>query len=129
MLEIRLQAYKHFCSLKNPQWGPDLSQINFNDYIYYSSPALTKQEIPNKIKQVFKQLNVPELKDRLVSGLNNQFDSEAIYHDVIEELKQKKVIFTNIETAIIQYPSLVKQYFGKLVSSHDNKYAALNTAV
>ncbi|GHU34814.1 hypothetical protein FACS1894166_12700 [Bacilli bacterium] len=61
--------------------------------------------------------------------MNNQYDSESIYHKVIQELKDKKVIFTNIETAIIEHPSLVKKYFGKLVPYNDNKYAALNTAV
>jgi Fe-S cluster assembly protein SufB len=66
---------------------------------------------------------------KFLSGTNNQYDSESIYHQVIKELQDKKVIFTNIETAIKKYPKLVRQYFGKLVPYNDNKYAALNTAV
>jgi Fe-S cluster assembly protein SufB len=66
---------------------------------------------------------------KFLSGANNQYDSESIYHQVIQELKDKNVIFTNIETAIKEHPQLVKKYFGKLVPYGDNKYAALNTAV
>ena len=56
-------------------------------------------------------------------------NSDTVYHQLKDELKKKKVIFTNIETAITEHPSLVKKYFGKLVPFSDNKYAALNTAV
>ncbi|MDR1991543.1 MAG: Fe-S cluster assembly protein SufB [Mycoplasmataceae bacterium] len=132
MLNIRLKAYKAFKELKNPRWGVDLNFINFNDYIYYASPIKNNQQwrdIPKKIRNTFKKLNVQEIDAKFLSGINNQYDSESIYHDLIKELKDKKVIFTNIETAIKKYPQLVKKYFGKLVSSNDNKYAALNTAV
>ncbi|MDR0985725.1 MAG: Fe-S cluster assembly protein SufB [Mycoplasmataceae bacterium] len=132
MLEIRLKAYHTFLKLKNPKWGPNLSFINFNDYIYYSSPVKVNpkwEEIPDKVKDTFKKLNVSEVHAQYLSGTNNQYDSESIYHKVIKELNDKHVIFTNIETAIKEHPVLVKRYFGKLVSYTDNKYAALNTAV
>ncbi|MDR0739734.1 MAG: Fe-S cluster assembly protein SufB [Mycoplasmataceae bacterium] len=132
MLGIRLKAYKTFLKLKNPKWGPKLDFINFNDYIYYASPIqrnLDWKEVPKKIKQTFKKLNVSEIDAKFLSGANNQYDSESIYHQVVQELKDKKVIFTNIETAIQEHPELVKRYFGKLVPYTDNKYAALNTAV
>ncbi|MDR0675134.1 MAG: Fe-S cluster assembly protein SufB [Mycoplasmataceae bacterium] len=132
MLNIRLKAYQTFLKLKNPEWGPKLDFINFNDYIYYASPTKINpkwEEIPVKIKETFKRLNVQEIDAKFLSGTNNQYDSESIYHQVIKELQAKKVIFTNIETAIKKYPKLVKKYFSKLVPYHDNKYAALNTAV
>jgi Fe-S cluster assembly protein SufB len=72
---------------------------------------------------------VPENEAKYFSGVNNQYDSDTVYHRLKDELKKKKVIFTNIETAITEHPSLVKKYFGKLVPFSDNKYAALNTAV
>lgn len=135
MLNIRLNAYKVFLKLKNPKWGPDLGFINFNEYIYYASSIGSEyyktswDEIPEKIKKQFEELNVPENEAKYFSGVNNQYDSDTVYHQLKDELKKKKVIFTNIETAITEHPSLVKKYFGKLVPFSDNKYAALNTAV
>ena len=135
MLNIRLNAYKVFLKLKNPKWGPDLSFINFNEYIYYASSIGSEyyktswDEVPEKIKKQFEELNVPENEAKYFSGVNSQYDSDTVYHQLKDELKKKKVIFTNIETAITEHPSLVKKYFGKLVPFSDNKYAALNTAV
>ena len=135
MLNIRLKAYKVFLKLKNPKWGPDLSFINFDEYIYYASSIGSEyyktswDEVPEKIKKQFEELNVPENEAKYFSGVNNQYDSDTVYHQLKDELKKKKVIFTNIETAITEHPSLVKKYFGKLVPFSDNKYAALNTAV
>ena len=135
MLNIRLNAYKVFLKLKNPKWGPDLSFINFDEYIYYASSIGSEyyktswDEVPEKIKKQFEELNVPENEAKYFSGVNNQYDSDTVYHRLKDELKKKKVIFTNIETAITEHPSLVKKYFGKLVPFSDNKYAALNTAV
>lgn len=135
MLNIRLNAYKVFLKLKNPKWGPDLSFINFSEYIYYASSIGSEyyktswDEVPEKIKKQFEELNVPENEAKYFSGVNNQYDSDTVYHRLKDELKKKKVIFTNIETAITEHPSLVKKYFGKLVPFSDNKYAALNTAV
>ena len=135
MLNIRLNAYKVFLKLKNPKWGPDLSFINFDEYIYYASSIGSEyyktswDEVPEKIKKQFEELNVPENEAKYFSGVNNQYDSDTVYHRLKDELKKKKVIFTNIETAITEHSSLVKKYFGKLVPFSDNKYAALNTAV
>lgn len=135
MLDIRLNAYRKFLELKNPKWGPDLSHIDFDNYIYYASPLDSEQyktswkDVPDKIKKTFEQLKVPENEAKYFMGLNSQYDSQTIYHNLKKELEAKKVIFTNIETAIKEYPELVKKYFGKLVPASDNKYAALNTAV
>ena len=136
MLNIRLAAYEKFNLLKNPtSWGPDLSFIDFDKYIYYVSSLGENyyknswDEIPDDIKTTFEKLKVPEHEAKYFSGVNSQYDSETIYHKLKTELDDKHVIFTNIETAIKEYPELVKKYFGKLVPFSDNKYAALNTAV
>ena len=135
MLDIRLNAYKAFLKLRNPKWGPDLNFINFDEYIYYASSIGSKyyktswDEVPEKIKEQFQKLNILENEAKYFSGVNNQYDSDTVYHQLKYELKSKNVIFTNIETAIDKYPNLVKKYFGKLVPFSDNKYAALNTAV
>ena len=136
ILNIRLAAYEKFNLLKNPtSWGPDLSFIDFDKYIYYASSLGENyyknswDEIPDDIKTTFEKLKVPEHEAKYFSGVNSQYDSETIYHKLKTELDDKHVIFTNIETAIKEYPELVKKYFGKLVPFSDNKYAALNTAV
>lgn len=135
MLDIRLNAYDIFKQLKNPKWGPKLDFIDFNDYIYYASSIGSEfyktswNEVPSKIKKQFDELNIPENEAKYFSGVNNQYDSETIHHQLKKKLDDKHVIFTNIETALLKYPNLVKKYFGKLVPSNDNKYAALNTAV
>ena len=136
MFNIRLAAYEKFNLLKNPtSWGPDLSFIDFDKYIYYASSLGENyyknswDEIPDEIKTTFEKLKVPEHEAKYFSGVNSQYDSETIYHKLKTELDDKHVIFTNIETAIKEYPELVKKYFGKLVPFSDNKYAALNTAV
>ncbi len=135
MLEKRLEAYKSFLKLKNPKWGPNLKQINFDNYIYYASSLgeeyykTSWKDVPKKIRDTFKKLNIPENEAKYFSGSHNQYDSETVYSKLKQELINKHVIFTNIETAIKEYPELVKKYFGKLVSHLDNKYAALNTAV
>ena len=135
MLNIRLNAYKVFKKMKNPKWGPDLSFIDFNEYIYYASSLNNEfyktswNDVPKKIKKQFDELGVPEREAKYFSGVNNQYDSETIHHQLKKELDDKHVIFTNIETALLKYPNLVKKYFGKLVPFTDNKYAALNTAV
>lgn len=129
MLEIRLNAYKSFKNLENPKWGPNLSNINFDDVIYYSSPSNEWEEIPNDVKETFKKLNIPTLEAKIISGINEQYDSSSIYHEIEEELKSKNVIFCSMDDAILQHEDLVKEYFSKLVPIIDNKYAALNTAV
>ena len=135
MLNIRLNAYKAFKNMKNPKWGPNLSFIDFNEYIYYASSLNNEfyktswNDVPKKVKKQFDELGVPEREAKYFSGVNNQYDSETIHHQLKKELDNKHVIFTNIETALLKYPNLVKKYFGKLVPFADNKYAALNTAV
>lgn len=135
MLNIRLNAYKAFKKIKNPKWGPDLNFIDFNEYIYYATSLNNEfyktswNDVPKKIKKQFDELGVPEREAKYFSGVNNQYDSETIHHQLKKELDDKHVIFTNIETALLKYPNLIKKYFGKLVPFTDNKYAALNTAV
>jgi Fe-S cluster assembly protein SufB len=85
-------------------------------------------DIPASIKETFNKLGVGEEESKFFSGVKNQFDSQTIYKELEEELQAKRVIFTDIDTAIKQYPELVKKYFAKLVPPDDNKFAALNSA-
>jgi len=88
-----------------------------------------KGEVPNEIKDTYKKLGLGENEIKTLSGVNEQFDSNVVYHSMIEELKSKNVIFCSIDEAIKKHSSLVKKYFGKLVKNDDNIFAALNSCV
>jgi len=133
MLNIRLEALKAFYEIENPKWGPDLSEIDFNDIIYYIKPSENVEkdwnDVPSEIKETFEKLGIPEAEQKYLSGVTTQFDSEAVYHSTITELTDLGVIFLDTDTALKEHPEMFKKYFTKVVGYRDNKYAALNTAV
>ena len=133
MLESRLKAFKIFLDKKNPTWGPNLDFINFDDYTYYVKPSDRMvnnwSDVPEKIRNTFQRLKIPESEAKFLNGVATQYDSEMVYHSLLKELEEKQVIFTDPNTAAKKYPDLFKKYFGKLVPPTDNKYAALNTSV
>ncbi|MCV3743514.1 Fe-S cluster assembly protein SufB [Ureaplasma sp. ES3154-GEN] len=133
MLAFRLQSYQAFINLKNPKWGANLDFINFDDYIYYAtfSADIKKSwdDVPQKIKDTFKALNIQEAEAKFLNGVHTQYDSSVVYGSLMNELKNKGVIFTDIHTAVNEHSELIKKYLGKLVPFNDNKYAALNSAV
>lgn len=133
MRDLRLKAYDSFVKQQNPDWGPDLSGIHFDDYTYYIKPS-DKQgkdwdEVPETIKDTFDRLGIPEAEAKYLAGVSTQYESEVVYHNMLEEVQEKGVIFLDTDTALREHPDLVKKYFGTLVPYSDNKYAALNTAV
>ena len=116
-----------------PLFGPEIN-LNFDDVIYYKNNEADKK-LENNWNNILKPV-VDELdsvgvleSEKHFGGMGVQYESEVIYHNMIEELEKKKVIFTSIEDAIKRYPDLVKKYFGKIVSYTENKFAALNAAV
>ena len=133
MLDLRLKAYHSFVEQKNPNWGPDLSQINFDDYTYYIKPSDRQQqnweEVPETIRNTFDRLGIPEAEQKYLAGVSTQYESEVVYHNMLEEVEEKGVIFLDTDTALKTCPDIFKEYFGKIVPYTDNKYAALNTAV
>jgi len=133
MLEFRLKAYEEFVNRPNPTWGPDLSGIDFNDITYFIRASERTEtswdEVPEEIKNTFDRLGIPEAERKFFGGVSTQFESEVVYHSTQEELEKEGIIFCDTDTALRQYPELVKKYFGTIVSYDDNKYAALNSAV
>ena len=131
VLDFRLKSYELFKKLDMPNFGPKFS-LDFDKVIYYKSREnginTNWDKIDNNIKCEFQSLGVID-SEKYLDGIGVQYESEVIYHNMIEELVQKNVIFTSIEMAMKQYPDLVKKYFSKIVSSADNKLAALNGAV
>ncbi len=135
MLDFRLEAYKTFCEKENPDWGPDLSFINFNDYTYFVTASKNKEvdsdwsNVSEDIRDTFYKIGIPDAEKEFLAGVTTQYDSEAVYHNMIQEAVDKGVIFLDTDSALKQYPDLFKQYFSTVVKHDDNKYSALNSAV
>ena len=131
IIDYRLKSFETFKKLNMPDFGPKFD-LDFDKVIYYKSREqgmnTNWNKIDNNIKCEFQNLGVID-SEKYLDGIGVQYESEVIYHNMIEELVEKKVIFTSIEMAMKQYPDLVKKYFSKIVSSADNKLAALNGAV
>ena len=133
MLEKRLQAYNIFISKKMPDWGADLSGINFKDLTYYKSVNDKNVDawdmVPDKIKQTFDKIGIPEAEKKFLSGASAQYDSEVVYHNLKAEGEKLGVIFTDMDSEVRDYPEIVKKYFGTIIPATDNKFAALNGSV
>ena len=130
VLDFRLKSYDVFKKLGLPNFGPSLD-INFDDIIYYKSDTNeiknSWDNINNNITCEFKDLGVLG-SEKYLDGIGVQYQSEVIYHKMIEELEKKGVIFTSIEDAFKKYPELVNKYFSKIVDYDENKFVALNGA-
>ena len=133
MLDIRLEAYSHFKARPMPTWGADLSGIDFENIYYYIKPSERQEDdwsdVPEYIKNTFDKLGIPEAEQKYLSGVAAQYESEVVYHNIKKELEDKGVIFLGMDDGLKQYPELVKEYFGTIIPPHDNKFAALNTAI
>lgn len=133
MLELRLKAYHKFVEMPLPSFGPDLSEIDFNDFTYYKKPSAkvenSWEEVPDTIKNTFAKLKIPEAEQKFLSGVSTQYESEVVYHNMLKEVEEKGIIFLDTDSALKYCPELFKEYFGHIVSYADNKFAALNTAV
>src|SRR5689334_23372248 len=134
MLEMRLKGLKNFGRKPMPNWGADLTGIDFDNIKYFvrstEKQAASWDELPADIKNTYDKLGIPEAeKQRLIAGVAAQYESEVVYHKIREDLEEKGVIFLDTDTALKEQPELFKEYFGTVIPPGDNKFAALNTAV
>ena len=135
MTEIRVKAYRHFAERKMPTWGnmSMLEQIDFEEVCYYlrSSSATENNwdEVPEEIRNTFERLGIPEAEQKWLSGVTAQYESEAVYHSIREDLVAQGVIFLDMDSGLREYPEIVKKWFCSVVPYSDNKFSALNTAV
>ena len=133
MLEFRLKAYRNFIKFPFPSFGPDVTNLDFDSYTYFTRYAKNEKtnwdEVPETIKNTFKKLGIPEAEQKYLSGAATQYESEMVYHNMLEEVKEKGVIFLSTDMALKLYPDLFKKYFGTVVNVNDNKFSALNSAV
>ena len=116
-----------------PEWGPDLSEIDFQDFTYYRKVSEESErswdDVPQEVKNTFEKLGIPEAERKYLAGVTTQYESEAVYHNMLDELVSKGVIFLDIDSALREYPDLFRKYFSTIVPPSDNKLAALNSAV
>ena len=133
MREFRARALDIFEKKPMPAWGPDLSAVNFDDIYYYARASDRAErewsEVPDQIRNTFDRLGIPEAERKFLAGVGAQYDSETVYHNIREELSKQGVIFVDMDTAVRDYPDIVRQYLGTIVPSGDNKFSALNSAV
>lgn len=132
-LDIRLKALDTYYELEDPNWGPDISYLNIDNIATYVKPVNGEvrswDDVPEDIKNVFDKLGIPEAEKQALAGSGAQFDSEIVYHNLSDDLKQKGIIYTSFDEALREYPDLVREYFTKAVPIHDHKYIALHYAL
>ena len=134
MLAQRLKGLRLFGRKPMPVWGAELDGIDFDNIKYFvrstEKQAATWDDLPEDIKNTYDRLGIPEAeKQRLVSGVAAQYESEVVYHSIREDLEEKGVLFLDTDTALKEHPELFEEYFGTVIPVGDNKFSALNTAV
>ncbi len=134
MKKRRLKAFRHFQKRPMPNWGPDLSELDFEEITTYIKPNAEQsddwEEVPDEIRETFDKLGIPEAEREALSGVGAQFESQVVYQNMKEEWEEKGVIFCDMDEAVQEHPELVKEHFmTKCVPAQDNKFAALHGAV
>lgn len=134
MLGKRLQALALFHEATMPSWGPDLSNLRLDEIIYYVRPDVEEtrkwEQLPEDIRRTFDRLGIPEAEKKSLAGAGAQYDSSVVYHNIQADLKKQGVVFENMDTALKEYPDLVKKHFmTQCVPINDHKFAMLHAAV
>jgi len=133
MLRKRIRAYRIFKSMPLSSWLSKIKEIEFEKLTYYTDKNIPKsdkwEDIPEEVREVLNNLNLLEIEKRFLAGLSTQFDSNIIYHKIKKYLKKLGVIYLDTDRALKKHEDLVREYFGKIVSPREDKFAALNTAV
>ena len=134
MLKLRLNALKRFERKPMLPWfAKNMPDIDFDDIYYYLKPTEGQVSdwdmLPESMKTTYEKLGIPEAERKYLAGVSAQYDSETVYHRNREDLERQGILFTDMDTAIREYPEIVRQHFGTVIPAGDNKFAALNTAV
>jgi Fe-S cluster assembly protein SufB len=132
MRDFRLEGLRQFEAKTMPRWGGAID-LNFQDIYYYIKPAdhqgRSWDDVPAEIKNTFDRLGIPEAEKKFLAGVKAQYESEVVYGSLREELSKQGVIFTDTDSAVREYPDLVREYISTVIPITDNKFAALNSAV
>ena len=133
MRDFRVKSLGLFEKRPMPNWGGDMSEIYFDDIYYYIKPSEAVvdewEDVPESIKDTYEKLGIPEAERKYLAGVTAQYESEVVYHKNREDLERQGVIFCDMDTALREYPEIVRAYFGKVIPPNDNKFSSLNSAV
>ena len=134
MLAFRFKAYRHFLAKPMMPWFAEkMPDLDFDDIYYYIRPTDTQvdawEQLPDSVKQTYEKLGIPEAERKYLAGVTAQYESEVVYHRNREELAKQGVLFSDMDSAVREYPDIVRRYFGRIIPPNDNKFAALNSAV
>jgi Fe-S cluster assembly protein SufB len=137
LLEFRLKAYRHWLTMKMPEWAHlNIPPIDYQDVIYYAAPkqkATPKSldEVDPEILKTFNRLGIPLEEQKILSGMavDAVMDSVSVKTTFKEALIEKGIIFCSFSEAVQHHPDLVQEYLGSVVGYRDNFFAALNSAV
>ena len=133
MLAMRLRALAIYNKLDLGPWMPDISEVDMDHIDTYVRPKTDMktrwEDLPENIRDTFNRLGIPQAEKETLSGVGAQYDSEVVYHNVQEELARQGVVYTDFDTAVKEYPEIVRKYFGTLIPPNYHKFAALHYAV
>jgi Fe-S cluster assembly protein SufB len=135
MTEIRVKAYRHYVERPMPDWGNMglLNSIDFDAVTYFlkssSGTAKDWDDVPEDIKNTFDRLGIPDAEQKWLGGVTAQYESEAVYHSIREDLEKQGVLFYDMDSGLREHEDIVREYFCSIIPYTDNKFSALNTAV
>jgi Fe-S cluster assembly protein SufB len=134
MLKFRLRALEIAEKKGRPKWGPDLSNLDFDNIYFYIRPQDRKggnswDDVPEEVRETYRRLGIPEAEQKALAGVGAQYESEMVYHNLKEEWEKKGVIFLDSDSGLQEHPELFKEYFATVVPPEDNYFAAVNSAV
>jgi Fe-S cluster assembly protein SufB len=133
MRKFRHKSLDYFLARPMPEWGGDLSRIDFENIYYYIKPiggqADTWEDLPPDIKDTWDRLGIPEAEKKYLAGVGAQYESEVVYHKLQAHLEEQGVLFLDMDSGLREHEDVVKKYFGTIIPQNDNKFAALNSAV
>ena len=133
MLQLRLRSFELFNQLNMPTWGPSLHELDMSKIVTFVRPntQMTNDwnKLPEDITATFNRLGIPQAEQDSLAGVGAQYDSEVVYHNMKEQMKEMGVIYTDMQTALREHEDIVRQYFMKQLPPNEHKFLALHGAV
>ncbi len=134
MRDFRLRSLRRFEAKPMAAWfAVNMPDLDFDDIYYYIKPtekqAHSWDDLPAAVKSTYEKLGIPEAERRYLAGVTAQYESEVVYHRNRADLEAQGVLFCDMDSALRDYPDIVREYFGTVIPPNDNKFAALNSAV
>ena len=133
MLDFRLKSLEIYNNKPMPTWAVDLKDLDIDEITTYIRPNAKQshswEDVPEEIKDTFERLGLPEAERKSLAGVGAQYDSEVVYHNIRQEMVDQGVIYMDMDKALVEHEEIVKEYFMKLITPDDHKFAALHGAV